>query len=118
LKSQHGIPIIDADALARQVVEPGTRAYSKIVSHFGQDVVQLDGALDRTKLGEIIFNDSAKRKTLNEIVHPAVSRAMIIQILKCWLGGHKICVLDVPLLIEAGIWKWVGCVAVVYWQVY
>ena len=115
LKSKHNIPVIDADILARQVVEPHTRAYCQIVSFFGNEVIKPDGTLDRPKLGRIIFNDESKRRKLNSIVHPAVSRAMIWMVIKHWLSGQKLCVLDVPLLIEAGIWKWVGQVVVVYW---
>lgn len=76
-----------------------------------------DGTLDRPKLGQVIFNDDAKRQKLNAIVHPAVQRAMIWGVIKCWLKGNKLCILDVPLLIEVGLWKWMGFVVVVYWCV-
>ena len=62
-----------------------------------------------------MFADEARRRTLNAIVHPAVRRAMAWQVAKCWLRGERVCVLDVPLLIESGIWLWVGKVVVVYW---
>ncbi|KAJ7190210.1 CoaE-domain-containing protein [Mycena pura] len=109
-----GVPVVDADVLARQVVEPGTPALAKIVAYFGPEVIQPDGSLDRKKLGSIIFNDEAKRRKLNSIVHPAVRRAMLWGVLKHWLEGRKYCILDVPLLIEGGLWKWVGKVVVVY----
>ncbi len=117
LLKSHGVPIIDADILARQVVEPGTKAYSQIVSYFGDGICHTDGALDRPKLGKLVFNDAVKRKKLNSIVHPAVRRAMVWQVALYWLKGAKICVLDVPLLIEAGLWKWVGKIVVVSWFV-
>jgi dephospho-CoA kinase len=107
--------VIDADILARQVVEPGTRALKAIVSTFGTEVLQDDGTLDRKKLGTIIFNDEDKRKLLNEIVHPAVRMAMFWQVLGYWFTGCKYCVLDIPLLIESGLWEWVGLVVVVSW---
>jgi len=113
LLKSHAIPIIDADILARQVVEPGTKAYSQIVSYFGDDIRHPDGTLDRPKLGSLVFNDAEKRKKLNSIVHPAVRQGMVWQVVRCWLKGEKICVLDVPLLIEAGLWKWVGRIVVV-----
>ncbi|PVF97734.1 CoaE-domain-containing protein [Serendipita vermifera] len=116
LSENYGIPIIDADILAREVVQPGTKAHSQIVRHFGEDVLLKDGTrqLDRKRLGDIVFRDAAKRKTLNGIVHPAVRRAMLTSVIKCWLRGESICVLDVPLLIEANLWKFMGSVVVVY----
>jgi dephospho-CoA kinase len=115
LKSTYDIPVIDADVLSRKVVEPKTRVYKQIVSYFGEDILQEDRTINRAKLGQIIFNDSTKRRKLNQLVHPAVSRAMAWDLLKYWLRGHRACILDVPLLIESGIWKWVGTVVVVYW---
>jgi dephospho-CoA kinase len=114
LKAKY-IPVVDADILARQVVEPGTPALAKIVAFFGPDILQSDGTLDRKKLGSIIFNDEVKRRKLNSIVHPAVRRAMLWGVLGHWLRGSKYCIVDVPLLIEGGLWKWVGKVIVVYW---
>jgi dephospho-CoA kinase len=111
----HGIPLVDADVLARQVVEPGQTAYKKIVSYFGTSILHPDGTLNRPKLGEIVFNDEAKRKRLNAIVHPAVQWSMAREVAKHWLWGQKICVVDVPLLIEGGLWKLVGRVVLVYW---
>lgn len=78
-------------------------------------MIQADGTLDRAKLGAIIFNDAAKRKKLNAITHPAVRKAMLWQAISYWMRGEKICVMDVPLLIEAGLWKFMGKVVVVYW---
>ncbi|KAJ8590493.1 CoaE-domain-containing protein [Rhizopogon salebrosus TDB-379] len=112
-KSQH-IPIIDADVLAREVVQPGTKGLAQIVKYFGPEVLFPDGTLDRKKLGAIIFNDETKRKKLNSIIHPAVSRAIFWNVFRCWLRGEKLCVVDVPLLIEGGMWKWMGKVVVVY----
>ncbi|KIJ15023.1 hypothetical protein PAXINDRAFT_163203 [Paxillus involutus ATCC 200175] len=130
LLASHGIPIIDADLLARQAVEPGTRAHRNIVKVFGQEVLvsSLESLsppsantdirdwrirpIDRKKLGSIIFNDEGKRKALNGIVHPAVTRAILWGVVKAWMKGEKIVVVDVPLLIEGGLWKWMGKVVV------
>jgi len=65
----------------------------------------------------VIFNDEGKRKQLNGIVHPAVRKAMILGVVRAWICGEKVCIVDVPLLIETGIWKWVGKVVVVYTRV-
>ena len=110
-----GIPVIDADVLARDVVRPGTRTLNKIVSTFGRDILKEDGTLDRPKLGSIVFQDEEQRRKLNAIIHPAVRWAMALGILKFWLCGERVCVLDVPLLIETKIYQWVGRVVVVYW---
>ena len=85
---------------------------------FGKDILLPDGTLDRKKLGGIVFADEKKRKKLNAIVHPAVRRAMLWKVMGCWIRGERCCVLDVPLLVEGGLWRWVGQVAVVYWYVY
>jgi len=66
------VRVVDADALAREVVEPGTSAHALIVAEFGRDVLQPDGRLDRARLGEIVFADPAKRKRLEGITHPAI----------------------------------------------
>jgi dephospho-CoA kinase len=111
------IPVIDADILARDVVRPGTRTLNKIVSTFGPEILKEDGALDRPKLGAIVFRDEEQRRKLNAIVHPAVRWAMVLGVLKYWFHGERVCVLDVPLLIESKIYQWVGRVIVVYWFV-
>lgn len=114
LKSR-GIPVVDADVIARQVVEPGTPALAQIEAHFGPQVIQGDGSLDRKQLGSIIFNDAAQRAKLNAIVHPAVRKAMWWEVVRHWFRGEKVCVMDVPLLIEGPLHKMVGKVVVVYW---
>jgi dephospho-CoA kinase len=114
---ERSVPVVDADVLARQVVAPGTSGLRAIVGHFGADILSPDGTLDRKMLGDIIFKDAKKRKILNGIVHPAVRRAMLREVVRCWWGGESICVLDVPLLVEAGLWRWVGDVVVIYWWV-
>lgn len=97
------------------MVEPGTPALKKIVEHFGEDILLPDGYLNRPKLGSIIFNDELQRKKLNSIVHPAVWRAMFWAVCSYWIRGERLCIMDTPLLIEGGLWKWVGKIVVVYW---
>src|SRR5690625_16065 len=97
---QFNIPIVDADLIAREVVEPGKTAYEAIVATFGDDIVQADRTLDRKKLGAIVFQDEAKRKQLNEIVHPEIRKEMIRQRDEYIQKGAKAVVLDMPLLYE------------------
>ena len=117
LLKERSVPVVDADVLAREVVAPGTSGLCAIVGQFGADILCPDGTLDRKRLGDIIFQDAKKRSILNEIVHPAVRRAMLRDVVRCWWNGERVCVLDVPLLVEAGLWRWVGDVVVVYWSV-
>ncbi|KAI0086347.1 CoaE-domain-containing protein [Irpex rosettiformis] len=109
-----GLPVVDADVIARQVVEPGTPTLAQIVKHFGEDILHPDGTLNRQKLGSIVFNDESQRKVLNSITHPAIARKMFLSVLTYWLKGYNICIVDNPLLIEGGMHKWMGKVVVVY----
>ena len=92
---------IDADKLAREVVEPGTQGLKRISETFGEAVIQADGSLDRQALGEVIFNDAAKRKALEEIIHPLVRQRA--QELLAELPDHAIVIYTVPLLVEANV---------------
>lgn len=101
-----GIPVVDADTIARQVVEPGTRAYKQVVEAFGgavPDLVNSDGSLNRTELGKAVFGNKERLKRLNKIVHAAVKREMARQVFWLFLKGNAAAVLDVPLLFEAGL---------------
>lgn len=127
----YSLPIIDADILARKVVEPGTAGYDKICAHFLPTTPDLllksseydtkkfpNGApLNRPALGKRVFGDSEERKrdrqVLNRIVHPAVRWEMYRQLLNCYLRGDWAVVLDVPLLFESGLDKLCGIVLVV-----
>ncbi|KAE8284104.1 Dephospho-CoA kinase domain-containing protein [Larimichthys crocea] len=95
-----GCPIIDADVVARKVVEPHTPAYSRIVYHFGPEILLENGEIDRQKLGQLIFTSEEKRKLLNSITHPEIHKAMLKEILFYFLRGYRYVVLDVPLLFE------------------
>lgn len=98
---EKGFPIIDADIAARAVVEPGQLALQEVADTFGHDVLMADGSLNREKLGSIIFHDEAKRKQLNEIIHPAVRAWMMAERDKAIEKGHKTIVFDIPLLFES-----------------
>lgn len=97
LFADHGAVVIDADALAREVVEPGTPGFGAVVAKFGDDVVGPDGSLDRAALAAQVFNDDAKRADLNAIVHPLVGRRML-ELAEA--AGDAVVVYDVPLLVE------------------
>ncbi|HET7656761.1 MAG TPA: dephospho-CoA kinase [Bacillales bacterium] len=109
-----GIPVIDADAYAKKVVEPGERAYEEIVAHFGEAILHGDGTIDRKKLGAIIFNDEKERKVLNGIVHPAVRKGMIDEKARHEKEGHEAVVLDIPLLFESKLQESVDHILLVY----
>jgi len=95
-----GARVVDADALARQVVEPGRAAYRDLVREFGRDIVAADRQLDRKKLGAIVFADPAKRQRLNEITHPRIHRAAQRAIGGAFRAGARVVVYEVPLLVE------------------
>lgn len=110
---QLNIPVVDADLIAREVVEPGKDAYNKIVEAFGKQILQRDKTLDRGKLGEIVFEDENKRKTLNSIIHPAIRQEMIRQ-RDTYIAENVPCVvLDIPLLYESKLTDFVEKVIVV-----
>jgi len=97
------VRVVDADALAREVVEPGTPAHARIVAEFGKEVLQPDGRLDRARLGEMVFPDTGKRKRLEAITHPAI-RARFEKIMADLerAGFDGILVWDAALLVESG----------------
>src|SRR5690625_884671 len=108
------IPVIDADLIAREVVEPGKEAYNEIVNTFGQEIVQEDGSLNRPRLGGIVFADENKRKILNSIIHPAIRREMLRQRDFYIEQGEPCIVLDIPLLFESKLTNFVDKIIVVY----
>lgn len=109
-----GIPIIDADQIAREVVEKGKPAYEKIVETFGEGILQEDESIDRIKLGSIIFNNEEQRNLLNQIVHPAVRAEMNAQKEHYLQSDIKAVVLDIPLLFESKLTHMVEKTIVVF----
>lgn len=99
--AERGAVIIDADKLAREVVEPGTDGLAEIVSAFGAGVLTPEGALDRPALGAKVFGDEQARRTLERIIHPRV-RARTAELVKA-APADAIVVNDVPLLVETGL---------------
>lgn len=109
-----GIPVIDADQVARDVVKVGEEAYTQIVATFGQDILQANGEIDRAKLGAIVFHNEQERKKLNAIVHPAVRRRMMAEKEEYVQSGAETIVLDIPLLFESELTHLIDKVIVVY----
>lgn len=100
---RHGIPCLDADAIAHGVQAPGTEATQAIAARFGGGVLAADGSVDRGKLAPIVFADAQARRELEAIVHPAVYRAIVAGLRGFELiGGSPVAIVDVPLLYETG----------------
>ncbi|MFE9101353.1 dephospho-CoA kinase [Actinomadura geliboluensis] len=97
----HGAVVIDADKIAREVVEPGTPGLAAVVAEFGEDVLLPSGGLDREKVGRIVFADAERLAALNAIVHPLVGERM--QELMDAAPADAVVVYDVPLLAENGL---------------
>jgi dephospho-CoA kinase len=100
---RRGVPCLDADELAHGVTAAGTEATAAIAARFGADVLAADGAVDRRRLGPLVFADPASRRDLEAIVHPAVYRAIAAGVRAFELTGeYRLVVVDVPLLYETG----------------
>ena len=99
--AEHGAIEIDADQVAREVVEPGTVGLNSIVEHFGADVLTASGELDRKELARQIFSDSGKRELLNSMLHPLIRERTKLQLAE--LPNDSIVVYNVPLLVEASV---------------
>lgn len=110
-----GAFIIDADRIAHEVVKKGLPAHDEIIQHFGRKVMLPNGELNRSLLGDIIFNDSEKKLTLNNIVHPYVMQRTD-EDLRQIEQSHPdaVVILDVPLLFESGMHRTTTEVIVVY----
>lgn len=108
-----GVPVLDADEVAREVVRPGGEALRQIAARFGAAVLLPDGSLDRRRLAQIVFADAEARAALNAIVHPAVRASMRAWVVQQRAAGRP-CAGAIPLLYEVGAeseWDSVVCVA-------
>lgn len=102
LWAKWGVPIVDADLVSRQVMMPGTPAFTAIIECFGLGVMSPDGTLDRKAIGEVVFNDSKKRALLNSIVHPRIAAKTMSLFTEMRAQGEAFACYDAPLLIESG----------------
>jgi len=109
-----GIEVVDADVIAREIVAPGSPVLAQLIDHFGRQIVQSDGALDRARLRTQVFNDANARQTLNRITHPAIANELQQ---RCQTARSDYVIAAIPLLIESGgryeRYAWLQRIAVV-----
>lgn len=112
---QRGAAIVDADQVAREVVEPHTPGWRRVRERFGEQILRPDGSLDRRALREVVFREPRARRDLNDILHPLIRRRMLekAERLERERSGGII-VFDIPLLYESKLTHWVQKVVVVY----
>ena len=103
LLRDRGVPVVDADELAREVVAPNTAGLAEIVRVFGPNILARDGSLDRKRLGALVFSDAEARKRLNAITHPLVRALSQERFAELTRQGVTLAGYDVPLLFEVGL---------------
>lgn len=101
-KEEYGAFIMEADALAHRLMEPGQRSYTDIVDTFGDGILASDKTIDRAKLGAIVFGDPDKLERLNQITHPNVKNAILESINEQKESGCELYILEAALLIQDG----------------
>lgn len=101
---QQGLPVIDADAIAHNIMDKGKPAWQKVIDTFGKEYLNDDQTINRKKLGELVFNNKAALEKLNEITHPLIHEDILKQIKK-YSKNNKIVIVDVPLLFETNMEK-------------
>ena len=110
-----GAQLVDFDVLARKVVNPGTPGLARIVDRFGEQVLLPDGSLDRQRLGEIVFRDRKKRRTLEQLIHPDIYQAFVGQVSQITADKpDAIIVAEVPLLVEVNLIHLFEIIVLVY----
>ena len=100
LLAAKGAVVVDADAIVREVQQPGTPVFAAMVEQFGPGIVAADGSLDRAAVADLVFGDANALADLNAIVHPAVG-AEIARRMEALAATDEVVVLDVPLLVES-----------------
>lgn len=98
----------------QDVLKKGTAGWKRVVAAFGEDILQRNGEVDRTRLGQIVFSDPAKRQLLNRLLAPYISYGIFWEVFKLWVKGCKVIILDVPLLFESKMDRWTKPVIVVW----
>lgn len=110
-----GAALIDADVVAREIMEPGHPVLQRVVERFGQEVLHNDGTLDRKKLGSIVFSDPTQREALEEITHPAIRSEMREAMSRLEAENpRRLVIADIPLLYESGLENLYEEIMVVY----
>jgi len=110
-----GFAVLDADALAHKLIEPGQAAYAEVIQEFGPSIADTSGCIDRAKLGAMVFADLAKLDRLNAIVHPRVAEVILSQF-EVWRrsGVRDAVFVEAALLVESGIHKKLDGLVVVW----
>jgi dephospho-CoA kinase len=103
LRENHAVRVIDLDVLARVVVEPGRSANRAIVAALGPAALHADGTLNREHVGELVFRDPAKRRAINKATHLPILMELLLALVLHMSEGHRVVVLDAPLLFETGM---------------
>ena len=113
--AEQGIPVIDADKIAREAVLPDSEGLKKIIEKYGEEYLLEDGNLDRVKMGALVFNNQQRLKELNSILHPIIKKEIKRRIELFREGAvYSLVVVDVPLLIEAEMMDLADSVWLVY----
>jgi dephospho-CoA kinase len=102
LLARRGVAVVDADAIARDVVLPGTEGLAAVIEAFGRDVLAPDGTLDRKRLGQTVFQDAEARARLNAILHPRIGAESMRRLAELMSEGHGFALYDAALLVENG----------------
>ena len=96
----HGVPVVDTDELARQLVQPGEPTLAEIQDVFGKDIIASDGRLRREELARIVFADAAAREKLEAVLHPRIRQGWLAQVEAWRTEGHRLAMVVIPLLFE------------------
>jgi dephospho-CoA kinase len=108
--AQLGCAVIDADIVAREVVEPGADGLNQLVVQFGESILNKDHRLDRKKLRKLVFNDKDKLASINAILHPLIQKSILAKTRQVKAG---VCIIVIPLLCEGNRYQWLDRVLVV-----
>ena len=104
LFAARGVPVVDADALAREVVVPGAPAHAEVAAAW-PEAIAADGTIDRKRLGDVIFADPAARARLEAILHPRIAAAAAARLAALASEGHQLALYEATLLVESGRWR-------------
>lgn len=111
---QKGAAVLDADQIARELSEPGGELHAEYVRHFGAEVLQNDGTLDRRRIGQIVFSDPQQKQWLDTVSHPAIRGELLRQLAQKQNEKQRLILLDIPLLFESGWDKMADKTCLVY----
>lgn len=111
---QKGAAVLDADQIARELSEPGGELHAEYVRHFGAEVLQNDGTLDRRRIGQIVFSDPQQKQWLDTVSHPAIRGELLRKLAQKQNEKQRLILLDIPLLFESGWDKMADKTCLVY----